>query len=122
MVHLCPVFKWWPENQTEKSLCMVQNVQYSNGPPSHMTFPFEYRTHIMSGIQMDLVFKVRYSDGYCDLSAFYGSYIRHYSFLNLCSAIPHDVIIACFLPNRLIWTLQCPLQKSVATTDPVNVA
>ena len=31
---------------------MVQNVQYSNGWPSHMTLPFEYRTLILSGIQL----------------------------------------------------------------------
>ena len=31
---------------------MVQNGQYLNGPPSHVTFPFEYRTPILSGILM----------------------------------------------------------------------
>ena len=31
---------------------MVQNVQYSNGLPSHMTLLFEYQTPILSGIQM----------------------------------------------------------------------
>ena len=36
---------------------MVQNVQYLNGPPSHVTLPFEYLTPILSGIQMNLVFR-----------------------------------------------------------------
>ena len=31
---------------------MVQDICYSNGPPSHTTLPFEYRTPIMSGIQV----------------------------------------------------------------------
>ena len=31
---------------------MVQNVQYSNGPPSHVTLPFECRTPILSCIQV----------------------------------------------------------------------
>ena len=31
---------------------MVQNVHYANGPPSYMTFPFEYWTPILSGIQV----------------------------------------------------------------------
>ena len=31
---------------------MVQNVQYSNGPPSHVTLPFEPQTLILSSIQM----------------------------------------------------------------------
>ena len=31
---------------------MVQNVRYSNGPPSHVTLPFEYRILILSGIQV----------------------------------------------------------------------
>ena len=35
MVDLCLVveylvFKWWSENQTEKNLCMAQNVRYSD--------------------------------------------------------------------------------------------
>ena len=33
-----------------KSLIMVQNILYSNGPPSHVTLPFEYRILILSGI------------------------------------------------------------------------
>ena len=43
MVDLCPVVKWSciqifkAVNSTEKILLMVQNVQYSNGPPIHMT-------------------------------------------------------------------------------------
>ena len=28
-----PIFEWLSENWTEESLFMVQNVQYSNGPP-----------------------------------------------------------------------------------------
>ena len=43
--------------QDWKSLFMVQNVWYTNGPPSHLTLPFEYRTLILSGIQMNLVFR-----------------------------------------------------------------
>ena len=31
---------------------MVVNVRYSNGQPSHITLPFEYRTPILSSIQM----------------------------------------------------------------------
>ena len=48
------LFEWWSENRTEKSLFMVQNVQFANGPPSHMT-------HIVrnSGVW--------YADGYCTL-------------------------------------------------------
>ena len=30
----------------------VQNVRYFNSPPSHETWPFKYRTHIMSGFQV----------------------------------------------------------------------
>ena len=40
------------ENQTKKSLFQVHNVWYLNGPQSHVTYPFEYRTHILSSIQM----------------------------------------------------------------------
>ena len=40
-----------------KSLLMVENVQYSNGLPSHMTLPFEYRTPILSSFLMNLVFR-----------------------------------------------------------------
>ena len=36
---------------------MVQNVRYSNGPPSHVTLPFEYRTPILSVIQMNPGFR-----------------------------------------------------------------
>ena len=39
----------------EKSLLMVQNVRYSNGPPSRVTLPFEYWAPILYG----------HSDGYC---------------------------------------------------------
>ena len=35
-----------------KKACMVQNVRYSNGPPSHVTVLFEYRVPMMSGIQV----------------------------------------------------------------------
>ena len=31
---------------------MVQNVPYWNGPPSHMTLPFEYQTSLLSGIRV----------------------------------------------------------------------
>ena len=33
---------------------MVQNVRYSNGLPSHVTLPFEYRTPKLCGNQMNL--------------------------------------------------------------------
>ena len=36
----------------KKSQLMVQNVRYSNSPPSHVTLPFEYRTPTQSGIQV----------------------------------------------------------------------
>ena len=44
---------------------MVQNVRYLNGPPGHTTLPFDYRTPILSSIQMNqvfrcLVFKLRF--------------------------------------------------------------
>ena len=39
------------KNQTE-SRFLVQNVCYSNGLSSHVTLPFEYRTPILSGIQV----------------------------------------------------------------------
>ena len=42
-----------------------QNVRYSNGPPSHMTFPFEYRIPIVCGIQVVAV---------CDFVTRSGSY------------------------------------------------
>ena len=38
------IFKWWSKNWTENTMFMVQNVRYSNGQPSHVTSPFEYRT------------------------------------------------------------------------------
>ena len=37
---------------------MVPNVQYLNGWPSHMTSLFEYRTFILSGIQMYTVVSI----------------------------------------------------------------
>ena len=40
------------ENRTEKSLSMVLNVQYLNGPPRNVTFPFEHQTPTLSGIQV----------------------------------------------------------------------
>ena len=49
--------EWWSENRSEKNLFMVQIVRYFNGPPSHMTVLIEYRTPILFGIQMNLVFK-----------------------------------------------------------------
>ena len=57
------VFEWWSENQTEKTLFMVQNVRYSNGPNSQVTLPFEYWTPILSCIQIVTV--VRYLDSRC---------------------------------------------------------
>ena len=57
MVDLCPGVKWsgiqmvvWKLDW--KSLFMVQNVRYLNGPPSYVTWPFEYQTPIMSGIEV----------------------------------------------------------------------
>ena len=41
----------------KKRLFIVQNVWYLNGLPSHVTLPFEYRTPILSGIQMNPVFR-----------------------------------------------------------------
>ena len=38
---------------------MVQNVHYLNGLPSQVTLPFEYRTPILSSIQMNLVFGIQ---------------------------------------------------------------
>ena len=59
--NISKVFKWWCENQTEKSLFMAQNVWYWLGPPIHVTLPFEYQTTILSsihvfGIQIATVF------------------------------------------------------------------
>ena len=71
MVDLYPVTKWWSENRTEKSLFMIQNVQYLKVPPSHMTLPFKYWTPKLSGIQMNPVFRclvfrwLLYSDPHC---------------------------------------------------------
>ena len=47
MVDLRPVvrwsvFKWWSENQTAKSLFMVQNVWYLKGSPSHLNTGHPY--------------------------------------------------------------------------------
>ena len=69
MVDLCLVdnglvFEWWSENRTEKSLFVVENVQYSNGPLSHVTLPFEYQTPKLLGIQITWYSGVRYSEGY----------------------------------------------------------
>ena len=36
---------------------MVQNVLYLNGLPSHVNLPFEYRTPLLSGNQMNLIFR-----------------------------------------------------------------
>ena len=64
MVDLCLVvslvFKWWSENQTSKSLFMVQNVWYLNGLPSHVTLPFEYRKPILSSIQVFSIQRLLY--------------------------------------------------------------
>ena len=48
-----------------QKLFVVQNIWYSNVQPSHVTLTFEYQTPILSGIQMNPVLGVRYSDGYC---------------------------------------------------------
>ena len=76
MVDLCSVVKWsavlecGSENWTEKSLFMVQNVCYYNGPPSHVILSFEYRTTILSCIQ---VLSSQMVTVFCDLQ--YGSEI-----------------------------------------------
>ena len=41
------VFKWWSENRTEKIMSLVQNVLQS-----HVILTFEYRTPILSNIQV----------------------------------------------------------------------
>ena len=61
-----PVFKCWSENWTECSLLVVQNVRYSNGPPSHVTTILIPDTHdfqfsdefgiLVFGIQMVTVY------------------------------------------------------------------
>ena len=58
MVDLClsQVVRYWNGYMKTGLKKPVQNVQYSNGPPSHMTLPFEYRTSILSSIQMNPVF------------------------------------------------------------------
>ena len=45
-----------PENQTENSLFMVQNVRYSNGRPSHFRYSDQSGIQVF-GIQMVTVFK-----------------------------------------------------------------
>ena len=40
------------ENWTGENLFLVQNVWYSDGPPTTVTLLFEYWTPIMSGNQM----------------------------------------------------------------------
>ena len=62
MVDLClisngPVFPMVVWKLYWKRLLMVQNVRYLNGPPSHVASPFEYRTQILSSIQMNMVFR-----------------------------------------------------------------
>ena len=59
MVDLCLVIKWSGILKTGllKACYVVQNVWYSNGPPSHVTLTFEYRTPILSDIQMNPVFR-----------------------------------------------------------------
>ena len=49
MVDFCLVVKW---SSSIVLGFMVQNVRYLNGPPSHMTLSYEYRTPILSGIQV----------------------------------------------------------------------
>ena len=41
----------------KKSLLMVQNVWYLNGPPSHVALPFEYGTLKLFSIQIIPVFR-----------------------------------------------------------------
>ena len=38
---------------------MIQNVGYLNGPPSNVTWPYDYQTPIMSSIQMNLLFSIQ---------------------------------------------------------------
>ena len=67
MVQTLTVFEWWSENRTKNVYFMVQNVQYSIGPPYRMIRPFENRTDKVSeklkvqisgiGIQMVMVKK-----------------------------------------------------------------
>ena len=38
---------------------MVSNVRCSNGPPSHVTLPFEYQTSILSGIQVIILVDIQ---------------------------------------------------------------
>ena len=40
-----------------KRLFMVQNARYWNGPPSHVTLPFEYLTPLLSSIKLNPVFR-----------------------------------------------------------------
>ena len=42
----------------KKNLFMVQNIWHSNGLPSLMTLPFEYRTPILTGIRMVTVLTI----------------------------------------------------------------
>ena len=71
VVDSCLVVKWssiwmvvWKPDW--KSLFIVQNVWFSNGLPSHVTLPFEYRTPTLSGIQVFSILMVTvvwYSNG-----------------------------------------------------------
>ena len=58
MLDLCPVFKWCPENWTDKPV-YGPKCRVFNGLPNHVTLPFEYQTPIMFGIQMYLVFSIQ---------------------------------------------------------------
>ena len=42
----------WNGFMVQKCVQKMHSSRYSNGRPSHMTLPFEYRTLILSGIQM----------------------------------------------------------------------
>ena len=48
---------WYSNGRFVSGCQMVQIVLYSNGPTSHMTFPFEKWMPLLSGIQMNPVFK-----------------------------------------------------------------
>ena len=54
MVDLCPVVKWWSENETEKSLFMVQNVWKSRHFTIWILDTHTVRYSDESGTQMGL--------------------------------------------------------------------
>ena len=81
---------------------MVQNVQYLNGRPRHVTLPFEYWTPILSGIQVSsiqIVTLVRLSNGHTLINE---------QFL-------YSICIACLSTSLVIkWrsNTECPLFKT----------